>query len=188
MNPNSNSVHQSLSPSRALWIALVAALSIGSSLVMACAAPLVAVAALAAVSTSQKEGLAMVLLAWMANQIIGYGFLDYPMTFNSFAWGAALGAATLAGFFAARYTLTLNMSALMSTAIAFAAAFVAYEAAIYAASLVLGGAETAFTLSAISYILQVNIIAFAGIALVHRAALAMALIEPEHPAMRLPVA
>ncbi|MEQ1669406.1 MAG: hypothetical protein ABL893_00970 [Hyphomicrobium sp.] len=188
MNPTTKSQHQSLPASRALWIALVAALSIGSSLMMACAAPLVAVAALAAISTNQREGLAMVMLAWLSNQIIGYGFLNYPMDFNSFAWGAALGLATFAGFFAARYALTLSASPMVSAAVAFLAAFVAYEAAIYAAGAVLGGAEAAFTLSALTYIFQVNVIAFAAIALIHRAALALALIEPEHPAMRLPVA
>jgi hypothetical protein len=41
----------------------------------------------------KREAFALTGANWFANQIIGYGCLHYPRTWDSFAWGAAIGIA-----------------------------------------------------------------------------------------------
>jgi hypothetical protein len=79
----------------ALWIALITVGSIGFSFALACATPFAALATLAALNMPRRDLLALVGVAWLANHIIGYGFLAYPQTWDSFAWGGAIGIAAL---------------------------------------------------------------------------------------------
>lgn len=65
---------------RSLWIVLVIVSSIGFSFALACATPFAALGTLAALHMRRRDLLVMVGLAWLANQIIGYGFLAYPQT------------------------------------------------------------------------------------------------------------
>ena len=84
-----------------LWIALIAALTVVGSYALACVAPLAAVAALAALTLRRTEGLILVVTAWIFNQIVGFLLLSYPHTPDTYAWGAAIGVASVLGYFAA---------------------------------------------------------------------------------------
>jgi hypothetical protein len=92
---------ETTTPLLALWIALIAALTVGGSVAFACAAPLAAIAALAALTMRRVEGVALVVTAWLANQLVGFGILDYPLDVSTFGWGGAIGAAAVGGFLAA---------------------------------------------------------------------------------------
>lgn len=145
-----------------LWVALIAALSVGGSYVYACAAPFAAIGALAARKMDLATGLTLVLLAWIANQIVGYGLLGYPQTANSFAWGGAIGLGAVAALFAARMIGNLGWGTVAATIASFAVAFIAYEATLYLASFGLGGSD-AFSFEIVAQILGINAVAFAGI-------------------------
>ncbi|ADJ22567.1 conserved hypothetical protein [Hyphomicrobium denitrificans ATCC 51888] len=145
-----------------LWVALIAALSVGGSYVYACAAPFAAVGALAARKMDRATGLTLVLLAWSANQIVGYGLLDYPQTANSFAWGGAIGLGAVAALFAARVVGNFGWSNVVATVASFASAFIAYEGTLYLASFGLGGSD-AFSFDIVSRILVINAVAFTAI-------------------------
>lgn len=160
-----------------LWIALIAALSIGGSLAFACAAPLAAVAALAGTKMKRGEGVALVAVAWLSNQIVGYGLLNYPMTADSFAWGAAIGVASIVAFFGARAISGTAGASALALASAFLAAFAVYELALYGAGLVLGSSDEAFSAAVVERILLINLVSFAGLLLLHRAAVALSLIR-----------
>ncbi|WP_045836525.1 hypothetical protein [Hyphomicrobium sp. 99] len=162
-----------------LWIALIAALSIGGSLAFACAAPLAAIGALAGSKMKSGEGLALVAAAWLSNQIVGYGLLDYPLTADSFAWGAAIGVASIAAFLGARAVSVATGSSLVALAGAFLAAFAAYEAALYGAGFILGSSDEAFSMAVVERVLLINLASFAGLLVLHRAAVAISLIKPE---------
>jgi hypothetical protein len=145
---------------RAGWIALMAASSLAFSLAFACAAPLAALAALAALRFGLRAGALAVLGAWVANQAAGYGLLGYPMEASSFAWGGALGLAALAAFAAARFARDRANSMIAAHA-AFAAALCADQIALYAASFLLPTGPEAFSAATISYVAQINGLAFA---------------------------
>src|SRR5262249_47157523 len=85
-------------PLLAGWIALIAALTVGGSLAFACAAPLAAIAALASLTMRQVEGIALVVMAWLANQLVGFAIPGYPLDLSTFGWGRALGAGPPARF------------------------------------------------------------------------------------------
>lgn len=151
-----------------LWIVLIAGLSVGSSLAFACAAPLAAISALAATRMDSRTGLALTVTAWLSNQIVGYGFLDYPVTANSVAWGGAIGIAAVLAFFSARAIDTKRPAQVFAFVLAFLAAFATYEFALYTAGFILGGSDAAFSFAIVARILAINAVAFAGLLLVHR--------------------
>ena len=162
----------------ALWVVLVAGLSVAGSLAFACAAPLAAIAALAGTKMRAAEGVALVVAAWLANQLVGYLLLDYPQTFESFAWGAAIGVAALIGFAAAHAVSRAGMPELVTLAVAVGAAFIAYEASLFAATAVLPSSEEAFSLEIVGRIFAINAIAFVALVLLHRGAIALHVLRP----------
>ena len=61
-----------------LWISLLTAASTGTTLLLACATPFPALAALSAVHMRPRDGIALMMLAWAASQAVGFGLLGYP--------------------------------------------------------------------------------------------------------------
>lgn len=147
----------------AIWVALIAALSVGGSFAFACAAPLAAIAALAATRMDARTGLALVVTASLTNQIVGYAFLSYPHTFESYAWGAAIGVATVAAFAAARLATGMTRAWPVLLTVSFLLAFAAYELALYIAGIPLGSSDDAFSVATIARVFEVNAVSFAGL-------------------------
>ncbi len=164
-----------------LWIALIAGLTVVGSYGLACVAPLAAVAALAALTLRRTEGLLLVLIAWIANQAIGFMLLSYPHTADTYAWGAAIGVAAVLGYLAAVAVTPVVTSRLAATLVAFAVAFAVYQLALYAYGIATGYAGDSFSLSIVGDVLAINAVAYAGFLLLHRAAVALALVKPVRP-------
>jgi hypothetical protein len=165
---------------RALWVGLVVTGSIGFSFALACATPFAALATLAALNMPRRDLITLVGVAWLANQIIGYGFLAYPWTWNSFAWGGAIGIAACLGAVGALAVAdrVSGRGPGWTVIAAFLAAFVAYELALCAASFALPGGDEAFSLLVIWRIFYVNGIALIGLLVAHRFAIAAGLLLP----------
>jgi hypothetical protein len=168
---------------RAVWIAVLVAAAIGSSVVFACATPFAALAALAALHMNRRDAFIVSGVAWAANQIIGYGFLHYPHTLDSFGWGIAIGiAAIIATALAAVAGNALRPTGwALAVPASFAAAFAGYEISLFAATVVLPD-SSAFSLAVVLYILKVNVAAFVGLLVLQYAGarLGLALPRPSH--------
>jgi hypothetical protein len=107
----------------------------------------------------------------------GYGVLGYPQTWDSFAWGGAIGiAAALAAASAVAVAARVARLGSACVIVAFLAAFAVYELALYAASFVLPTGVEAFSPPVVWRILYVNAIALVGLLALHRLALATSLI------------
>jgi hypothetical protein len=147
------------------WIAVLTLAAIAGSVVFACAAPFAALAALAALHMNRRDAFILVGITWVANQTVGYGFLDYPHTWDSFAWGIAIGAsAMIATALAAETAKALRpFGWALSTLTSFAVAFAGYEITLYAATVVLPSDTSAFSLATVLYILKVNVVAFVAL-------------------------
>jgi hypothetical protein len=148
-----------------LWLGLLVGASMIFSLGLACAVPLAAFAAAAALSLSRRDALLLVILVWLANQLVGFTFLDYPWTANTFAWGVALGIvailATLAGqWIAKRSVQTVRLVRFAAT---FLVAFVVYEAALFVISATLLGGTEIYTVAIQGRIFAINAAAFVGL-------------------------
>lgn len=169
---------------RALWVSLIVVGCIGFSFVFACATPFAALATLAALNMPRRDVFAVVGLAWLANQAIGYGLLGYPQTWDSFAWGAAIGIAAGLGAWAAMVAAdrTQRFGKVLAIAAAFAAASLAYQAIMYLSGLVLPGGG--FSLSIVMTVLTINAGALLGLLVVHRFAVAAGLVATSHSPMR----
>jgi hypothetical protein len=160
------------------WIALLTALSLAFSYGLACAAPLAAFAAIAALTLSPRDGIILVVAVWLANQAAGYVLLDYPYTANSYALGVVMGAAALLALVAARLAAARlsGQGAVMAWTGAFLAAFAVYEVANFIPAVAgLGGVET-FAPAVMGEIFALNAMAFAGLCGLHRLAIISGLI------------
>ncbi|MGA3341810.1 MAG: hypothetical protein ABSD11_14550 [Methylocella sp.] len=152
-----------------LWIALLVLASAVFSLGFACAVPLAAFAAIAALTLSRRDAFALVGAVWLANQIAGFAIHHYPMTPSTFAWGAALGAVAFAATLAAQWVKDhLQQGGGAIAAAAFLTAFAIYEGSLFAISLFFGSGISNFTPAIVRRILAINFAAFAALYLLHR--------------------
>jgi hypothetical protein len=163
---------------RWLWILLLTAASVFVTLGMACVTPFAALATLAALHMSRRDGLALIGVAWLADQAVGYGLLGYPRTANSFAWGVILAAGAFAALLAAQALADRRRGrgGILVGAVAFAGAFVVYQAALVAATTVLASGSEAFSLPIVGWVLRVNLVSLAGLLILYRLAVWIGLV------------
>ncbi len=129
-----------------LWVALLTLASAVGTLGFACAAPFVALAAIAATRMSARAGFAMMGLVWAVNQAIGFGLLGYPHDPTTIAWGAGILSAALAAVIAARWgERAVTGGPALRVATAYGTGFVGFKATLLAWSVVLGGVHTALS-------------------------------------------
>jgi hypothetical protein len=127
-----------------LWIMLLTAASTITTLLLACATPFPALAALAAVHMHRRDGLTLMGAAWAASQLTGFLILGYEIKDTTWGWAAGLGVAALvsaAGSYAALGRLSGRSTALR-LAVAYVAGFVAFKLVILFFSFGLGGVAT----------------------------------------------
>lgn len=136
--------------------------SILFTLGFACAVPLAAFAAIAAMSFSRRDALLATGGVWLANQLWGFGVLHYPTDASTFAWGGALGVVALLSCEAAGFTAR-RFSGVLGAGAAFLAAFVAYQGLLVAIDLAIGLPCDAFAPAIVARILLINACAFGGL-------------------------
>ncbi|MEN0001766.1 MAG: hypothetical protein AAF940_12875 [Pseudomonadota bacterium] len=145
-----------------LWMFVLIAAAILFSFALACGMPFAALSALAALTLAPRNAIVLGGLGWLANQMIGFGFLGYPLDAMTLAWGIALGvsaiAAVGAGLIMVRRSALTSLPLRLGTA--FLAAWIAQQATIFVASLLLGGTATAFAVDVVWFIFWTNALAF----------------------------
>ena len=148
-----------------LWMTLLVAASVVFSLGLACAVPLGAFAAAAALSLSRRDALLLIVLVWLANQLVGFTLLDYPWTASTFAWGAVLGVVTVLATSAGQWITGRFANARRSfiATATFLVAFAVYEATLFAVSATLLGGVEIYTLEIQGRIFAINAAVFVGL-------------------------
>ena len=156
-----------------LWLAVLVGASVGFTLGLACAVPLAAFAAAAALTLSRRDALVLIVAVWLANQLVGFAVLDYPWTASTFAWGAALGAVAILATLAGQWTVEHSMGrgGAVGYIATFLVGFAVYEVALFAVSAILLGGTEIYTVAIQGWILAVNAIAFVGLLVLHRLAI-----------------
>jgi hypothetical protein len=167
MTPASQSLAQ-----RTIWGGVLTAVTVVSTLGLACATPFAALAALAALFLPRRDAFVLIAVNWIANQAIGFGLLHYPLNWDCYLGGINLGLAALACTAAAMagYRASRRAGFTASVLGSFAAAFVTYEGVLYAASPWRAGGD--FNLPITLYILYINGLAFVGLLILQRLGLA----------------
>ena len=151
----------------AVWIAVISGSGVILSLYFACVTPFVGLATVAAIALPGRLAISAVVLAWLSNQAIGYSFLGYAHTWDSYAWGLVIGAASTASAFAVIAVLRYGSSFAARTMVAFPAAFVAYEGILFAATAFLPSGDGAFSVDVMVPVLAVNAVAALALGTVH---------------------
>ena len=153
-----------------VWSLVLVAASMLYSFALACGMPFAALGALAALALPRREAFATVILGWLANQLVGFGFLGYPTDPSTLAWGLALGLSALAAVAAARAIdgVAARLPVLGVAALAFIAALLAQQAVVYAASWPLPSHPSAFSLLVLWQIGWTNALAFIALGLLYR--------------------
>jgi hypothetical protein len=142
---------------------LLVAAGVAFSFGLACAMPFAALCAVGVCTLPRRDAFYVAGAAWMASQVIGFGFLHYPWTADCLAWGAAIGLAVLLCALVADRVRrrSIRWHPLVGCAVPFAAAFAAFEAALAASAVVLGGLES-FAPHVVAGIFVINAVAWVG--------------------------
>ena len=145
---------------RGCGIGLISIASILLSRAFACATPFAALATLSAFTLRGREAVALIAFVWLTNQLIGFGLLHYPWTLSTFAWGAAIGVAALAGLIAAGEVARRVVTPLWaSIPLALTGAFAAYELVLFASTAFLPAGPGAFAFLILRRIFTINVTA-----------------------------
>lgn len=154
-----------------LWVAIVAVASVLLSMRLQCVLPFAALAAIGVLELRRAEALTLVGLAWAINQALGYGVLGYPHDFQSYAWGAVIGLASVTAVFAgeAMRDALAGRGYLLKAAAVLGMAYAAYEAVLFAATIALPATDYAFSTTVVVEYGIVNAVAFASLLAVHAA-------------------
>jgi len=147
-----------------IWLVILALAGLGGSLIISCVTPFAALAIALAGTVRLTLALRAITAIWLANQFVGFAFLHFPRTPNTFLWGVAIGGATLLSTLIA--SSVLKRARFSSTAtrlgLAFLLVYAIYEVSLFAVALVLGGSET-FLPAIIAQIGLVNLAWLAGL-------------------------
>ncbi len=124
------------------WPATLASVTILATLASACMTPYIALAVIAAATLSRRHAAWTIGGVWLTAQILGFTVLHYPSSAYAFAWGAALGVASLAAMLAASLVMDRSRPSLSRLVAAFVAGFALYEGLLLGFAYVAGGVET----------------------------------------------
>jgi hypothetical protein len=162
-----------------LWLGLLVAASVVFSLGLACAVPLAAFTAAAALSLSRRDALLLILLVWLANQLVGFTVLHYPWTASTFTWGVVLGAVAILATWASQWIAghLVNARGAFTVTTTFLIAFAVYEAALFAVSATLLGGTEIYTAAIQGRIFAINAAAFVGLLVLNHLATSVGLVN-----------
>ncbi|MBO0734074.1 MAG: hypothetical protein J2P49_07105 [Methylocapsa sp.] len=135
-----------------------------------CAVPLAAFAAIGELSLGGAAAYALISAIWLANQLIGFIFLHYPLEPPAFAWGAALYASGLLGTAAAQGARSIfGGTSTLAAPATFFAAFAAYEGTLFIISVAAASGTANFTAAIAGRVFFINGAAFAALFLLRHA-------------------
>ena len=172
MHPQSHAI--AIGWRRPIWIALLVSASVVFTLGFACAAPLAAFAAVAALTMTRRDTLLLIGLVWLANQCVGFGVLHYPWTADCLAWGVGLAIvaplSALGAEFGAKRFIALNRIILAST-VAFLSAFGVYEGLLFIASMIFQSGVEDYAPAIVGRTFAINAVVFIGLLAANRLSL-----------------
>src|SRR5204863_3473619 len=111
------------------------------------------------------EALLATVALWLVNQITGYLVVGYPWTFNSVAWGPAIGFAAVLGTLFAQWVVRRVPEAgnVVRALTALILAFAVYEVAIFLVSAALLGGIEMFAPAILGQVFVTNVAALVGL-------------------------
>jgi hypothetical protein len=170
---------RSSSLNTAAWIVLLAAASALTTLALACITPLAAFGTLAAVYMKRTEAIVLMSVVWLTSQVMGFGFLHYPHTISSVAWGAGLLLAALSALMGAADVARRlpRVPAGLRILCCLGAALLLFEVAIFLEGLVLGISAAAFAPHVLFKLIWTNAVTLVALVVLHRVGMSIGLVK-----------
>lgn len=158
-----------------LWIMLFTAASTVTTLLLACATPFPSLAALAAVYMRRRDGIALMLAAWLASQLVGFFILQYPHDARTLGWIPGLATAAVGSVLGAYAALRWvgDKSVPVRLAVAYLAGFVAFKLVVLCWAFFLGGVASTLDPAIMLRQLGRNGAILIGLYLIYRMAVAL---------------
>lgn len=150
---------------RSLWVCSLIVASVLLSPAFHCGFPLVAFAAIAALTLDRRDALLLSGSVWFANQTAVFASLHHHVSAVTLAWGVTIGVAALLSCETA-WMVARRMKGFVGASVAFAAAFVVYKGLIFGFGVATGSSAAQFDslLATLPRIFLVNACVFAGLA------------------------
>jgi hypothetical protein len=142
-----------------IWLLplLLILVSAVSSFAFACITPLAAFAVVAAYALPIRTALLTVTGVWLANQVVGFGYLHYPLDLTTALWGIAIGGAALLSTVGARIVMRgSGRNIVVALGSGLVVALGVYEMALFLVSFGLGG-QDGFTAPIVGYVALLNL-------------------------------
>ncbi len=175
---------------RVAWLGLLVVASVAFTLGFACAVPFAAFGAATAITLRARDAMLVMVAVWLANQIVGFGFMGYPWTADTAVWGVVLGIVAVVTMLAAQIAARrLAAFGTMAVAVAaFAGAFAVYEGGLYLISATLLGGTEYYATPIVIQIFEINALAYVGLLVMNRLAIAGGFIAKDEPTRTVAVA
>jgi hypothetical protein len=154
-----------------IWMLILTLAAVGVTFALSCVTPFAALAVALAGTVRLRASLRIMIVVWLANQVIGFGLFHFPHTPNTFLWGAAIGGAAIVTTVAASLVIKYASSwaAPLRLGIAFLISFAVYEMTLLGAAALFGGFET-FGPAIVAQLGLINAVAFVGIVVLNEVA------------------
>jgi hypothetical protein len=151
------------------WIGLLAVASFIFNFFFACGSPFAALATIAAITLPAYDALVLMLFAWLANQLVGFGLLGYPQETTAFIWGGVMGVAAITSALAARFAVKKSLP----IALIFLAALAVHQLSMLLAALTPLGGLDGFTFDVIGRVASVNLLGLVVFYILNRVTVAV---------------
>jgi hypothetical protein len=149
-------------PTPALWAGTLLVAGVVTDLFLTCGTNLVAFAVASTLTLPLRAAVLVAMGVWLESQVLGFTVFAYPHTPMTYAWGLALGAATLVAVAIA------SAARSQKAAFTFLGAFGAYDLVVAIFALATHAGFHGFTAAVIGELLARNILTALGIALLYR--------------------
>ena len=157
-----------------IWMLILALAAIGVTFALSCVTPFAALAAALAGTIRLRASLRIMIVVWLTNQVIGFGFFHFPLTVNTVLWGTAIGGAAVATTIAASVVMKCASSwaTPLRLGIALLISFAVYEVTLLGAAGLLGGFET-FRPAIVAQLGLINAVSLVGLIVLNEVAAAL---------------
>lgn len=127
-----------------IWTAILALAVIGATFALSCLTPFAALAVALAGTIGLRASLRLMIAIWLANQVIGFGFFNFPLTVNTILFGIAIGGAAVLTTIVASVVIKYmsDRAAPLRLGVALLVSFAVYELTLLAPVVFLGDLET----------------------------------------------
>ena len=156
------------------WTTILTMAVMGATFALSCLTPFAALAVALAGTIGLRASLRLMIGIWLANQVIGFGFFNFPLTVNTILFGIAIGGAAVLTTIVASVVIKYmsDRAAPLRLGVALLVSFAAYEIVLLPAAVFFGDLET-FQPAIVAQLGLINAISLVGMVVLNEVVAAL---------------